>query len=84
MADLDCFIFINVDVPAGKDQHMAVLCVECHEQKMPDTGSFYNGSEYGYSNYDWKCHLCGKIIHKADDGEENEEESETPSENTRK
>ena len=84
MTDLDCFIFINMSVPE-EERTMSVICVQCHDEKMPDTGSFYNGSVEGYSNYDWTCCLCGKIIHKANDGEDyEEEESEAPSEDSRK
>jgi hypothetical protein len=81
MNDLDCFLFVDMEVPE-EQRTMSVLCVECHDEKMPDTGAFYNGSVEGYSNYDWKCCLCGKIIHKADE-EYYEEESEASSEDER-
>lgn len=56
---------------------MSVLCVECHDTKMPDTGMFYNGTKEGYSNYDWQCCLCQKYIHKSDDCEQYEEDAAT-------
>jgi|LakMenEpi03Aug12_release.lakeMendotaPanAssembly.Ray.scaffolds.fasta_scaffold17139_9 hypothetical protein len=83
MNDLDCYLFIDMEVPE-EDRVISAMCIECHDDKMPDTGAFYNGSKQGYSNYDWKCCLCGKLIHKADDSEEYyEEESETSSEDPR-
>lgn len=68
MDDLDCFLFVDVEVPE-EHRKMLVFCVECHDEKIPDSGVFYKGSVEGYSNYDWKCCLCGKLIHKADNGD---------------
>jgi hypothetical protein len=71
MSDEDCYIFIDPSVPENK-QAISIMCVKCHKEKMPDTGSFYKGSEAGYSNFDWKCCFCNKIIHKAEgDNEQN-------------
>jgi hypothetical protein len=79
MDDLDCFLFIDIELPE-EERTMSVLCVECHDEKMPDTGVFYEGSKEGYSNFDWVCCVCGKFIHKADGGQDDyEEESETAS-----
>lgn len=65
MEDKDCYLFIDLDVP---EEHrcMSIMCVKCHDEKMPDCGSFHEGSKLGYSNYDWICDLCGEIIHKAE------------------
>ena len=81
MQDLDCFLFIDMNLPE-EERRMSVLCVECHNEKMPDTGIFYNGSLEGYSNYNWKCCICNKLIHKSEEGDQ-DEESETSSENSR-
>ena len=65
MNDLDCFIFIDLSV-SEEERAISILCVECHDEKMPDSGVFYQGSKEGYSNYDWVCCVCGKIIHKSE------------------
>jgi hypothetical protein len=74
MIDLDCFLFIDAGVPEEK-RTISVLCVECHNEKMPDTGVFYQGSVEGYSDYNWNCCLCGKYIHKVDEDEDEEVDS---------
>lgn len=76
MADLDCFLFIDVEVPE-EQRTISVLCVECHNEKMPNNGVFYQGSTEGYSDYDWTCCLCGKCIHKAISEEEDLDIGET-------
>lgn len=73
MSDLDCFIFFDPSVPE-RDRTIEVLCIECHKEKMPECGFFYEGSKEGYSNYDWQCSLCKKFIHKAEEEEEEVEE----------
>lgn len=74
MEDLDCYLFVNQENPQGPC--VTVLCVECREEKYPDTGSFYEGSKEGYSDYDWKCSECDKFIHKIEEIEEENEENE--------
>jgi hypothetical protein len=69
MEDLDCFIFIDPSVPE-QQRTIEAVCVECHNEKMPDSGFFYQGSKEGYSNYDWHCVICKKIIHKAEEEQE--------------
>lgn len=77
MPDLDCFIFIDTSVPE-QERTVEVLCVECHKEKMPNSGFFYEGSKEGYSNYDWQCVMCKKYVHKAVEGfEECSEEQES-------
>ena len=65
MDDIDCFLFIDMDI-AEEERSMSVVCVECHDQKIPETGVFYEGSKEGYSNFNWVCCMCGKLIHKVD------------------
>lgn len=71
MKDLDCFLFIDNEIPEDQ-RRIVVFCVECHNEKFPELGVFYNGSVEGYSNFDWKCSVCNKIIHKAANGDMNE------------
>lgn len=61
---------------------MSILCLECHDQKMPDTGWFYRGTEEGYGPFDYQCCICGKYVHKAED-DQDQEKVEAPCENTR-
>jgi hypothetical protein len=72
MTDLDCYIFIDPSVSEEK-RTIEALCVECRNQKMPDSGFFYEGSKEGYSDYDWQCSICKKYIHKADERDEETE-----------
>jgi len=74
--DLDCFLFVDLETPE-EERTMSVTCVECHEEKIPDTGFFYEGSKEGYSDYDWVCCFCGKIIHKSSEEEKDGKEIET-------
>lgn len=69
MNDLNCYLFIDIETPE-EDRTISVLCIDCHDEKMPETGVFYNGSEEGYSNFDWKCCICNKMIHKSEPDEE--------------
>lgn len=69
MPDEDCYFFIDPSVPY-KDRKLSVLCVQCHNDQMPDTGMFYLGSQEGYGPFDFKCCICGKYIHKT--GEDSE------------
>lgn len=82
MADYDCYFFVDMGVPE-EERTMSILCVECHEQKMPDVGWFYKGSEEGYGPFLYKCCLCGKVIHAEDEGEHDEEEAKAPGEDSR-
>jgi len=75
MADNDCYLFVDMNVPE-KERKISVLCIECHDEKMPKTGAFYAGSKEGYGPFNFRCCLCGIFIHKADD-EENKEKCET-------
>lgn len=60
MPDLDSYILIEKD---SKDEQIVVaVCVECHQEHYEHAGWFYEASE-GYSDYLWKCHKCGKVIH---------------------
>ena len=62
----DCYFFVDHTVPL-EQRKISVLCVECHDTKMPDTGMFYNGSKEGYGPFEYKCCLCGKIVNKDDE-----------------
>lgn len=68
MQDLDCYIFINPSVPE-EQRVVEALCVECRNEKLPDSGFFYEGSKEGYSDFDWQCSICKKYIHKIEDEE---------------
>ena len=61
----DCYFFIDPTVPI---QEQSILCLHtyCRDEHYPDTGWFYEGSKEGYGPWDFKCHVCGKLIHKAD------------------
>ena len=65
----DCFFFVDYEVPE-KERKMSVLCIPCHEEHMPDTGWFYEGSKDGYGPYDFKCCKCGKLVHNKKEYEE--------------
>ncbi len=70
--DNDCYFFIDEDVPL-EERKISVLCVECHDAKMPETGMFYRGSKDGYGPFNYKCCLCGKLVHRADDDDEKDQ-----------
>jgi hypothetical protein len=72
MTNTDCYFFVDIEVPE-KDRTMSVLCVPCHDEKMPDTGWFYKGSKEGYGPFDYKCSLCGSIIHSQGDHDNKDE-----------
>lgn len=72
--DLDCFLFIsNEDIE--ENRKIEVLCVDCRNKTRPDNGFFYEGSKEGYSNFDWNCCICNKLIHKSEEIEEEYEEN---------
>lgn len=62
----DCYFFIDPSVPQ-EQQKMSVLCVECHNEHMPDTGMFWAGSREGYGPFNYKCCLCGKFVHQVEE-----------------
>lgn len=64
----DCYFFIDENVPI-EQRKILVLCVECHDSKMPQ-GMFYQGSKEGYGPFNYKCCQCGKLVHQARDNEE--------------
>lgn len=68
MPDLDSYILIEKD--QNEEQIVVAVCVECHEECYSNAGWYYEASE-GYSDYLWKCHKCGKVIH-----DPNEEEAQ--------
>ncbi len=69
---MDCYFFVDVTIPE-EDRTISSLHVECRNEKMPDVGWFYQGSVEGYGPFEYKCALCGGIIHSA-----NKQESEHP------
>ena len=75
MIDLDCYLYIDHSVPES-ERTIGVLCTECHKEKKPDSGFFYQGSKEGYSNYDWQCDICKKYIHKANDDQDDQDDQE--------
>lgn len=60
----DCYFFVDLNIPEEK-RTMSILCIECHDKDMPDVGWFYEGSKEGYGPFEFKCCLCGEIIHEA-------------------
>lgn len=62
----DCYFFIDPDPSIPEEKRtLSILCVECHDRDMPDTGWFYRGSTEGYGPWDYECCKCGKLIHQA-------------------
>jgi hypothetical protein len=80
--DLDCYFFVDLSVPEN-DRTMSVLCTDCHDNKMPDVGWFYKGSKEGYGPYEFKCCICGRIVHEAEKDDTDEEKAEATSEDPR-
>lgn len=66
----DCFFYIE-SPSTNEDEKMSVRCINC--QKEQDNGWFWEGSKRGYSQYDIKCSICGKLIYQHE--EKNEEEN---------
>ena len=76
----DCYFFVDPDPTIKEeDRTMNILCLECHDTHMPDTGWFYQGSKEGYGPYEYQCCRCNK---KINDEEEEEEEIEEETETT--
>lgn len=69
----DCYFFIDFMQPEEK-RCMSILCVECHDKYMPDTGWLWKGSQDGYGPFDYQCHKCNRYIHKTDEEENCEED----------
>lgn len=46
---------------------MSVMCVGCHEEKHPDLGWHWPGSQKGYGPFDFVCNICGKTIWKVNE-----------------
>ncbi len=65
MANEDCYFFVDIEQPEA-ERCMSVLCVECHDQHLPDTGWFHEGSKEGYGPFDYQCCKCGKYLHRCD------------------
>lgn len=61
----DCYFWINELIPEDV-RVMNVMCVPCHE-KSSKQGWFWQGSVKGYGPYEYKCDVCGKVIHPAPD-----------------
>jgi len=70
----DCYFFVDPDPNIKeKDRTMKLLCLECHDKDMPDTGWFYQGSKEGYGPYEYICCKCNKQVNDEEVGEENDE-----------
>ena len=67
----DCYFFVDHEVPI-QERKISVLCVKCHDEKMPETGMFYEGSKEGYGPFNYKCCLCGELVHKSDEYKKDE------------
>lgn len=63
----DCYFFIETD-PAipEEERRVRVVCTECHDKHMPDTGWFYPGSKEGYGPFNYLCCKCQKVIHEGE------------------
>lgn len=82
----DCYIFVDPDPNVREeDRTMKFICVECRDEHMPDTGSYYPGSREGYGPFNFICCKCGKFIHRADedDDEDTNEEVQATHQNPR-
>jgi formylmethanofuran dehydrogenase subunit E len=71
----DCYFFVDMKTPE-EERTMSVMCVKCHDEKMPETGWFYRGSVEGYGPFTYKCEICGELIYSPDqqEGEEKDDE----------
>jgi hypothetical protein len=76
MMGTDCYFFIDANTPED-EQTMSVMCTDCRDTKAPEIGWFYRGSVEGYGPFPIECDLCGLIIHKAEDDNEDQEEVKT-------
>jgi hypothetical protein len=75
MADQDCYIFEDEEVPV-RIRTMSFICRECKEEHYPDTEMhFHQGSTEGYGPFVYECCKCGCVLHEEP---EEEEEVETP------
>ncbi len=66
-----CYFWIDC---REEEQYMAVMCEQCHDEKMPTVGWKWHGSR-GFGPYDYVCELCNKVIHKTENGSDNDENS---------
>ena len=69
MDPIDCYFFIDQNKPV-EEQHILCLHESCRNEYYPGVGWFYKGSKEGYGPWDFVCHHCKQIIHKAQDVEE--------------
>lgn len=74
----DCYFWIDQSVPED-EQKMNVLCVECHDEKRPELGWFWEGSTKGYGPFDFICEICGRTIHTSNNTKENSNENDQTS-----
>lgn len=68
----DCYFYIDYTVPI-QERSMSVICVQCHDEHMPDTGMFWAGSNEGYGPYDYRCNKCEKLIHEHKEHDKDDE-----------
>lgn len=61
----DCYFFTDNSIPY-EERTISVLCIKCKEEKMPDTGWFWEGSKLGYGPFDFVCCVCNHIIYKGE------------------
>lgn len=60
----DCYFWIDNKI-AENEQIMNMMCLDCHQDKHPELGWYWEGSKKGYGPFEYKCDICGKIIHPA-------------------
>lgn len=62
--DLNCYCLVDPrPETTDEDRKIVHLCVECRNEHYPDHGWFWEGSKEGYGPWEFKCFLCGKILH---------------------
>jgi hypothetical protein len=75
MMNRDCYFFVDTAVPEEK-RTMSVICAESGKHPIPDGAWFYRGSVEGYGPFNYKCCICGDVIHAADQGTNDKEKAE--------
>lgn len=56
----DCYLYIDSSVPES-ERTIGILCMKCHND-FPTLGSFWEGSKFGYSPYDFICSKCNHVV----------------------
>jgi hypothetical protein len=59
----NCYFWLDLEVPEAV-RTMSIFCIQCHDEKYRNVGWLWEGSKKGYGPFDYKCTICGKMIHK--------------------